>query len=52
MNYCLVNKYSAGPMSALTNKVRNKETNEQMQSRKIRFGQDLNQGRLDERPVP
>ena len=38
--------------SHLTNKVRNKGTNELMHGRNIRFGQDLNQGRLVEKPIP
>ena len=33
-------------------KVCNKETNELMDGRNIRSGWDLNQGRLDEKPVP
>ena len=37
--------------SHLTNKVRNKETNEYMHGRNIRSGLDLNQGRLDEKPI-
>ena len=36
----------------LTNKVRNKETNEKMHGRNIKFGQDLNHGRLVEKPIP
>ena len=39
-------------INILTNEVRNKETNEQMHGRNIRSGQDLNQGRLDEKPIP
>ena len=33
-------------------KVHNKETKEQMHGRNIRFMLDLNQGRLDEKPIP
>ena len=39
-------------LSDLTNKVRNKETNELIHVRNIRSGQDSNQGRLDEKPIP
>ena len=40
-----------GVESSLTNKVRDKETKEQMHSRNIRFGWDSNQGLPDEKPV-
>ena len=40
------------PILDLTNKVRNRERNEKMHGRNIRFGQDLNQGRLVEKPIP
>ena len=36
----------------LTNKVCNKESNEYLHGRNIRFEQDLNQGRLVEKPIP
>ena len=35
-----------------TNKVRIKKTNEYMHGRKNRSGQELNQGRLDEKAIP
>ena len=44
--------FSKGGIIILTNKVRNKETNEYTRGRNIRSKQDLNQGCLDEKPVP
>ena len=38
-------------INGLTNKVRSKETNEQMHSKNIRSGRHSNQGRPDETPI-
>ena len=49
-----MNAFSVGKRHVLClyNKVCNKETNEEMYGRNIRSGEDLNQGRLDEKPIP